>query len=395
MKKFLDGIKVVGFETAGAGPTASKLLAEYGAEVILIEPVQGVNTRIMTSFDFYFLNKKSIAINMKSPKGMEIVHRLLADADVFVSNYRKKAIDKFGLDYESLKEKYPHLIHATLTGYGEHGPMKDAPGFDTTAYWGRGGLAKSVREKDGDPIVTPCSVGDIATGTMLCGGILGALYHRERTGEAMKVYISLYGAAVYQNEEQMFYTQSGYEYPQSRLYPRRAYANTYLLKDGYFHFHTLDPERDMPRIMNVIERQDLIEDPGFKGRWAESGEKAAEIRKILDEGFKNLTVEEARKRFKEQDIAFGEICGPDDVLKDPQAHENQLLFKHQMLNGQEVYLAASPIKFMDDTPFEHNSAPRLGQHTIEILKRCGYSDEEIEMMKNDGTIRAEHKNTNM
>ena len=178
MKKFLQGIKVIGFETAGAGPTASKLLAEYGAEVIMIEPLNGINTRISRSFDFYFLHKKSIAVNMKTPEGMEIVHRLLRDADVFVSNYRKKVIDKFGLDYESLHEKYPRLIHATLTGYGEHGPMKDAPGFDTTAYWGRAGLAKTVREKDGDPIVTPSSIGDIGTGTMLCGGILGALYHK-------------------------------------------------------------------------------------------------------------------------------------------------------------------------------------------------------------------------
>ena len=265
MKKFLQGIKVIGFETAGAGPTASKLLAEYGAEVIMIEPLKGINTRIARSFDFYFLHKKSIAVNMKTPEGMAIIHRLLKDADVFVSNYRKKVVDKFGLDYESLHEKYPRLIHATLTGYGENGPMKDAPGFDTTAYWGRAGLAKTVREKDGDPIVTPSSIGDIGTGTMLCGGILGALYHRERTGEAMKVYISLYAAGVWQNDEQMIFSQLGYPYPQSRLTPRRAYANTYLLKDGYFHFHTLDPNRDMPRIMEIIGREDVIADPEDHG----------------------------------------------------------------------------------------------------------------------------------
>ncbi len=389
MKKFLEGIRVVGFETAGAGPTASKLLAEYGAEVILIEPINGINTRVSRSFDFYFLHKKSIAINMKTEEGMEIVHKPLAKADVIISNYRKRAVDKFGLDYETLHAKYPRLIHATLTGYGENGPLKDYPGFDTTAYWGRAGLAKSMREKDGDPIVTPSSIGDIASGTVLCGGIMGALYHRERTGEAMKVYISLYGMGVYQNQEQMFFSQVGYQYPQSRLYPRRAYANTYLLKDGYFHFHTLDPKRDMPRVLKVIGRDDLISDPAYYEHWTDDGEWAVKMREIMDEGFKKLTVEEAKAGFKEQDIAFGEICGPDDVVKDPQAEANKLLYKHRTTYGDEVYFAASPLKFMDDTVCEDGPAPRCGQHTAEILREYGYSDQEIAALAEKQVVRTD------
>lgn len=391
MKKFLEGIKVVGFETAGAGPTASKLLAEYGADVILIEPIQGINTRVSRSFDFYFLNKKSIAINMKTEEGMKLVHKLLSDADVFVSNYRKRVIDKFGLDYDTLHAKYPKLIHATLSGYGEHGPLKDYPGFDTTAFWGRAGLAKSLREKDGDPIVTPSSVGDITSGTMLCGGILGALYHRERTGEAMKVYISLYSVGVYVNQEQMYFSQVGYQYPQSRLTPRRAYANTYLLKDGYFHFHTIDPRRDMPKIVKIIGREDLLNDPAYYEHWTDDGEWAINMRKIMDEGFKKMTVQEAKDAFKEADLAFGEICGPDDVVKDPQAFENQLLYKHKMTYGDEVYLAASPIKFMNDEGSKNGPAPRCGQHTVEIMKEYGYSDEEIGKLAAEGVVRAEQE----
>ena len=390
MKKFLQGIKVIGFETAGAGPTTSKLLAEYGADVIMIEPINGVNTRGQINFDFYFLHKKSIAVNMKTPEGLEIVDKLLSTADVFVSNYRKRAIDKFGLDYETLHAKYPRLIHATLTGYGENGPMKDAPGFDTTAYWGRGGLTKSVRERDGSPIVTPSAIGDIGSGTMLCGGVLGALFHRERTGEAMKVYISLYSAAIFQNNEQMFQAQYGLNYPLSRLTPRRAYANTYLLKDGYFHFHTLDPDRDMPKIMHIIGRDELIDDPSFKGHWKDSGDKALEIREIMDAGFTRLTVAEAKAAFKEQDIAFGEICGPDDVLKDPQAETNQLLSHHKLLNGTEAVYANSPIKYMDDAPCEDGPAPRLGEHTVELLRECGHSDEQIAAFCTNNVVYAEN-----
>ena len=391
MKQFLNDIKVVGFETAGAGPAASKLLAEYGAEVVMIEPVHGINTRTMRSFDYLFLHKKSIAVNMKTREGLEAVHRLLEDADVFVTNYRKRAVDKFGLDYETLHQKYPKLIHASLTGYGEHGPMKDAPGFDVTAYWARTGLAGAMQEKGGSPVVMPFAVGDIGAGTILAGGIMGALYHRERTGEAMKVYISLYGTGIYQNEEQLFWSQCGYTYPQSRLTPRRAHANSYVLKDGYFQFHTLDPDRDMPKVMRIIGREDLIEDPEFKGRWADPGEHRIRIREVLDEGFKNMTMAEAEKAFEKEDVAFGKVCLPQDVIKDPQAEANQLLFQHKTFSGDEVYMANTPLKFMDDTPCPPAPAPRCGEHSVEILLSCGYSPDEINELIDKGIVSADGK----
>lgn len=392
MKDFLKGLTVIGFETAGAGPAATKLMAEYGANVIMLEPVNGINTRGQINFDFYFLHKKSIAVNLKTDEGKEIVHRLLTKADVFVTNYRKRAVDKLGLDYDTLRALNPRLIYASLTGYGEHGPMKDAPGFDTTAYWGRAGLAKSIRERDGSPIVTPSAIGDIGTGTVLFGGIMAALYNRERTGEGMKVYISLYSMGVYQNNEQMFQTQYGLQYPLTRLKPRRAYANTYLLKDGYFHFHTLDPDRDMPKIMHIIGRDELSTDPDYVGHWKDEGAKAEEIRSIMDAGFQQMTVAEAKAAFAEQDIAFGEICGPDDVLKDPQAEANQLLFKHKLLNGREAVYAASPLKFNDDTPCEDGPAPRLGQNTVELLEDCGYTSEEIQSLIEDKVVTADQEN---
>ncbi len=389
MKKFLQGIKVVAFETAGAGPTATKLLAEYGADVIVVEPVKGVDTRINRSFDFYYQNKRSIAVNLKTDDGMAIMHRLLEDADVFVSNYRKKAVDKFGLDYETLHVKYPRLIHATLTGYGENGPMKDAPGFDVTAYWGRAGLAGAIMERGAEPIVMPFAVGDISAGTMLAGGIMGALFHRERTGEAMKVYISLQGTGIWQNQEQLFYEQCGYHYPLTRKEPRRAHCNSYPLKDGYFQMHTMRAEEDMPKVMKMIGREDLIEHPEFKGHWAEDGKHAEKIREIMDEGFSSMATEEARRLFEEADLPFGVINTPTDVLNDPQAKANQFLYKHKTLLGDEVMYAASPIKFMDDMPAEDTDAPRCGQHTIEILANAGYSENEIQALKMKGIVRSE------
>lgn len=191
---------------------------------------------------------------------------------------------------------------------------------------------------------------------------------------------------IYQNNEQLFQSQYGLDYPLTRLKPRRAYANTYPLKGDYFHFHTLDPDRDMPKIMHIIHRDDLIDDPNFKGHWKDEGAKAEEIRKIMDEGFSKMTVEEAKAAFAEQDIAFGELCGPQQVLKDPQAEANQMLFHHTLLNGREAIYAASPLKFMDDTPCEDGPAPRLGQNTVELLKSCGYDDDKIKELADKNII---------
>lgn len=387
MEKILTGLRAIGFETAGAGPTATKLLAEYGAEVITIEPLSGVNTRGEVVFEFYFMHKKSLAVDLKTAEGMEILRKLLAEADIFVSNYRRRALEKLGLDFDTLHIKYPRLIHATITGYGEQGPLRDAPGFDTTAYWGRAGLATTVRERGGAPIVTPSAICDIASGTILAGGIMGALYHRERTGEGMKVSISLMGLGVWQNQDQLTQTQMGYEYPLSRLTPRRAYANTYMLKDGYFHLHTLDPERDMPKVMKIIGREDLLTNPDYAGHWRDSGEWAANMRVIMDEGFEKLTVAQAKERFAEQDLAFGEICDLNQVLHDPQAYANHMLYTHQKADGTTVSFPASPLHFGDDLPNEDGPAPGCGEHTAELLAQCGYAAEEIGRLADAGIVR--------
>ena len=392
MEKILKGIRAVGFETAGSGPAATKLLAEYGADVITVEPVDGVNTRSEVVFDFYFLRKRSLAVNVKTREGMEILHRLLSKADVFVSNYRKRALDRLGLDYKSLSKQYPRLVHATITGYGEQGPMKDAPGFDTTAYWGRAGLAMTVRDQAGAPIVTPSAIGDIASGTILAGGIMGALYNREKTGKGMKVAISLMGLGVWQNHDQLLQAQMGVSYPLSRLTPRRAYANTYPLKDGYFHLHTLDPERDMPKVLKIIGRAELAHDPAVAGHWHDSGEWAEHMRKILDEGFQKLTVAQAKEKFREYDLAFGEICSPNDIFRDPQAAENHMLYTHRRKDGSECILPSSPLQFGEkNEPREDGEAPELGEHTAQILEEYGYVPEEIEKWEERGIIRCNDK----
>ncbi|WP_291236523.1 CoA transferase, partial [Frisingicoccus sp.] len=162
----LEGIRVVDLSTFIAGPSCGRILANYGAEVIKVEAPKGDDFRVIArsykypapgedghdyGLDGLNANKRDLCINLKDPKGQEAFGKLLASANVFLTNNRVQALKKLGLDYETLHEKYPHLIHASILGYGEVGPLKDKPGFDYTAYFSRGGVALSIMEKDTAP----------------------------------------------------------------------------------------------------------------------------------------------------------------------------------------------------------------------------------------------------
>jgi len=378
MIKTLDGIKIVDLTLAAAGPTCTKLLAEYGAECWLVEPVGGVSNRSTIQFDYMNANKKSIPLNLKSEEGQTIIHQLLERADVFVSNYRTKGLKKLGLDYETLHEKHPKLIYASLTGYGEKGPMKDAPGFDTTAFWGLAGVMHDLQEKSGPPIIAPSGIGDSMAGAFLALGICAALVHRDRTGEGMKVYTSLLQSGLYVNFSQMYFNQYGVTFPKSRLTPNRALMNTYPCKDGYFLLTTLNWERDFWNLMRAIGREDLVGDPRWTSLKDTEDEKAEELRKILDEAFSQMTLAEAKERLQAADMAFGEITGSREAMTNPQVLANNYVFRYTKPDGKEVTAPVSPIYFGDDEPAQFHAGPVLGHDTTEILISLGYTREQVE-----------------
>jgi crotonobetainyl-CoA:carnitine CoA-transferase CaiB-like acyl-CoA transferase len=389
MIKTLEGIKVIDFTLAAAGPTCSKLLAEYGAEVILVEPVNGMDSRPIPQFDFMNTGKKSIPINLKTSEGIEIMHRLLKDADVFVTNYRSRAVKKFGFDYDTLKEKYPRLIHASITGYGEFGPMKDDAGFDVTAFWGRSGLARDMMEKDGPIIVAPSGAGDILTGETLALGICAALYKREKTGKGEKVYTSLLALGLYANFSQMIFTQYGVKYPKSRKATNRALSNSYQTKDGqWFWLITLSWEKDFWNLLRVIGREDLVGDPRWTCMKDTENEKAPELVEIFDEAFSKLTLEEVKERLDSIDMACGLFYGSADAINDPQAIANKYLTKITNSDGKELIVPCSPIKFGEEEPVELSTAHPLGYDTEKVLKELGYSDTEIESFVNSKVVFA-------
>lgn len=186
MKKMLEGVKVIDFTLAAAGPGCTKILVDYGAEDILIEPLEGTTSRTNAphTFNFKCAGKKSVPVNLKTPEGKAFIYKLVEWADVFVSNYRAKALNKLGLSYEDLRAINPGLVYATISGYGGRGPKKDDPGFDTTCFWANGGMMLDISQKDGEIINAPIAIGDVAAGQGLAVGVCAALYHREKPARA-------------------------------------------------------------------------------------------------------------------------------------------------------------------------------------------------------------------
>ncbi|MPM80952.1 Cinnamoyl-CoA:phenyllactate CoA-transferase [bioreactor metagenome] len=273
-----------------------------------------------------------------------------------------------------------------MTGYGDKGAMKDAPGFDNTAFWCRAGLLHDMMDSGCTPPTPPCSpsgVGDILCGTLLATGVLAALRERDKTGLGSRVRTSLLGLGLYSNFSQMLLNQYGTTYPKTRTRPNRALSNSYPAKDGWIYLVTLNFAKDFPKLVTALGRPDLVGDP----RWAtmkdtegENNPKAKELCDILEAAFQQFTIAELREKFKAIDMALGEYRGCADELEDPQAWDNGFLDRMTNYDGKEVVVPTFPLQCNDEAPVKLSAAPAAGADTLSILKEVGYSDAEIEDM---------------
>ena len=315
---------------------------------------------------------------------------LLKTADVFVSSYRMKALEKLGLTWENLHQMNPKLIYGVLTGYGLTGPRSNDPGFDTICYWSMAGIASLIQDADGLPIIQPGAVGDTSAGRSLALGIINALFHRERTGEAMKVTTSLLAEGLYVNHDAITEGQYGTKYPRSRKAPRHSLLNNYQCKDGWVALITLNFEPDFWNILRAVGREDLVGDPRWTKFSDTDNEGAPEVVAILDEAFKKMTCKEAQEKLGEYHIACQPLLSVYEVVDDPQILANKYLIPHKNYDGKDIMVPASPIRYGDDEPYYYGNTPKIGQHSIEILREIGYSDEKInEMLQRHATAEVD------
>lgn len=392
----LSGLRVIDCGTYIAGPAAAAILSDFGAEVIKIErPPYGDPYRYLprvpgmpiSDQNYCWIlddrNKKSIALDLSDAEAHQILLRLVATADIFITNYQPQSLRKFRLTYEDLAPANDRLIHASITGYGEHGEDAEKPGYDATAYWARSGLMFGMHNGDAEPVQSPAGFGDHPTSVTLFASIMMALYQRQVTGRGTRVYTSLMANGIWSNGCGVQAALCGATFlPKwTRKTAINPLVNHYLARDGHrMFFCLLEPVRDWNHLCQALGFEDLRDDPRFSSTQARQ-QNAAELVRRIDEVIATRDMAEWAVIFKKYDLVWGPVPSAVEVAADPQAQ----LFFADIAPGLKTIRNPLNIEGMEKA--EPGMPPGIGEHTREVLSSLGLSDDAIDKMIERGAAK--------
>jgi len=393
-----SGLKVVDFSSFVAGPSAAVILSDFGADVIKVEPPSGdpwrhgnhIPPQPLSDDPYQFhlanRNKRSIALDLKSPGAEPVVRKLVAWADVFVVNTPHNARKKLKLEYDDVAQLNPRLVYADLTGFGEKGPDANLPGFDITSYWARSGLLSMTRDAGAPPTWPVGGSGDNATAVGLYSAIVTALYRRERTGKGAYVTTSLLAEGVWSASVSIQGALAGATFapPHDRKHPANAALNVYRASDGVWFVLILQPEK-FAGVATAIGRPDLLIDPRFADR-RNLLANMAELAAIFDEVFGAQPMAHWRQVFEGVNVTFGEVRGPQEVIQDPQLAANEIVVPLGGAGGKLTSTISSPFQVHGMAKVSAYRAPDLGEHTEEILTELGFDAKDIGELRNGGAV---------
>ncbi len=395
MAKALEGIKVLDLSRALAGPYCTMMLADMGAEVIKLEmPGRGDDSRswgppFVEGESAYFMsinrNKKSITLNMKSDKSTEIIHKLIKQSDVLVENFRPGAMERLGLGYERVKEMNPRIIYCSISGFGQDGPYRMLPGFDQVLQ-GMGGLMSITGELGGPPIKVGVAIADISGGMFASNGILVALYNREKTGKGQMVDVSLLDSQVawLTYRAGAYFASGEVPQPMGSGHPVIVPYQAFKAKDVFINI-AVGNDQLWERFCKAVGLENVMNDPKFATN-AKRVENREEIVKIISDLIVTKDGEEWLKIITDAGVPCGPIYTVDKVFADPQVLHREMVKELDHPKAGKVKVTGIPIK-LSDTPGEVETAPPvLGQHTQEILAELGYSDKDLEKLKQEKVI---------
>ncbi|MDR1015890.1 MAG: CoA transferase [Coriobacteriales bacterium] len=400
--KPLEGVKVIDLTQYLAAPASCRVLAEWGADVIKVEGFGGDPTRTQAAvynmpytddenlgFDFANFNKRFISINLKTPEGMQVMDKLLQTADIFVSSMRTKSLAKLGLDWDTIKEKYPQICYGQIVGYGEKGAEKDAAGYDVTCFCARGGIFGTTVNKGDAPMIPTNGLGDFGVGVMLAGGLVTALFNRTRTGKGDKVVIPLQHAGLFMLSTGIVSAQYGNQYPKSRMEVPNPLNNVYRCKDGNWIVICLpEYDRDYDKVMKLLGMDEWVGNTELNNcSYVNMHGLLSKVIGILDEGFAKYTLPEALKMFKDNDYPCEPANTPLDIYKDQNVWDNDMLLKYSYPSGERIF-PTNPVHFDSLGTPTYKSNGMCGAQTDEIMAEYGFTPEQTAQFKEAGAIKA-------
>jgi crotonobetainyl-CoA:carnitine CoA-transferase CaiB-like acyl-CoA transferase len=372
----LQGVKVIEMGVWVAGPAATGLMADWGADVIKVEPPTGDPQRFVFGalgvadqkgvppFEIDNRGKRSVVLDLRNDDDLQKMFALLEDADVFVSNVRPAGLARMGLDPESLTKRFPRLVYGQLTGYGATGPDVDKAGYDIGAFWSRTGLAHTTVAPDELPPAIRSGQGDHTTGLSMAAGVLAALFDRERTGKGRVVSTSLLRTGIYTlGWDVGVYLRFGKR--QSTKSSRKNPApqmNCYRCADGRaFWLLGMEADRHFPGLLTAIGREELASVENFKNARARSI-NAGEFTAVLDEHFATQDYAYWTARFDENDVWWAPLNSIADAVADPQVIASGAFVEMTPQPNEDPYRAVnSPVDFSGYSP-KYGPVPNLGEH---------------------------------
>jgi crotonobetainyl-CoA:carnitine CoA-transferase CaiB-like acyl-CoA transferase len=396
MDKFpLEGIKVIDLSAVMSGPFCSQLLADFGADVLKIEPpgtgdmMRDFGPPFVKGESYYFLlhnrNKRSMTLNLQSAKGIEVFRKLATTADIILENFRPAVKRKLKIGYEDLKGDNPRLIYASISGFGQDGPYENRAGFDLIAQ-GMSGLASVTGWKETGPVRVGVAIGDSLAGIFATYGILLALFEREKSGKGQRVETSLLEGLV----AVLGFQAAKYFGSQER--PERlgndhgmvAPYGTFRTKDGYMNI-AAGNQAMWTRLAKTLGLEQLTNDERFL-TVAERVKNLAELARLIEEKLAEKTNKEWEALLDEAGVANGPILHIDEVFQDPQVLHQEMLLEMDHPRAGKIKTLGFPVK-LSQTPAQlKGPPPYMGQHTEEVLQELGYSPREVEIMRKEGVI---------
>jgi crotonobetainyl-CoA:carnitine CoA-transferase CaiB-like acyl-CoA transferase len=382
----LGGIKVLDLSHVQSGPTCTAMLADMGAEVVKVEPFAGDQFReSMEGANFFNFNrnKRAMALNLKTKEGKEIVCKLAKDADVLVENFLPGVINRLGLGYEALSQVNPGIVYCSISGFGQSGPFRERPAYDPILQ-AMSGIMDSTGEPDRPPVRIRPAMIDYCTGASAAFAIAAALFGRQKTGRGQRIDLALLDVAIYSMSPYVTQFKRRGELPEraGSAQPSGGAIQNFETRDGFIYV-VAGTDHMWKNLCKGLS----IEEVGNGLRYATRQQRAdlrLEIAEIINRETRKYTSRELETKLLAAGVACGKVSTIGEIVQEPHVQERGVLEESDYPAWGKIVAVKTPIFLAGKPAPFRRRAPMLGEHTMEIMKELGYSDQEIRDLIKDG-----------